>query len=268
MMFAAKPVRTLVALGLAAGLTLGAAACGTATAAGHLDQLQALAQSCPPEGTGLATYIGDDLSGSARDAAIESGRRAAIKAVATKTAVCGGHLRIDGFSSSVSASRVVFDGDLRPPGATQIAQLRKVDDLVKDTMPVIENGLQAAAAALQAFPGSDILGQFRLAEEYRQQLASTGPHRLEVHLLTDGEQSVNIDLTQPTLTTADATALANRLPVVSYPPGTLVELVGVGRVAGTEQPTPYVEALKTFYDNYCGRSGASCRAVTDYTEGS
>src|SRR4051794_3821374 len=178
MMFAAKPVRTLVALGLAAGLTLGAAACGTATAAGHLDQLQALAQSCPPEGTGLATYIGDDLSGSARDAAIESGRRAAIKAVATKTAVCGGHLRIDGFSSSVSASRVVFDGDLRPPGATQIAQLRKVDDLVKDTMPVIENGLQAAAAALQAFPGSDILGQFRLAEEYRQQLASTGPHRL------------------------------------------------------------------------------------------
>jgi hypothetical protein len=253
---------------LAAALAVGAAACGGGSvSADQLAQLQQLATQCPTDGSTPAVYLPDDVSGSSEASDIEAARHGAIKAVVTQTAVCGGHLRVVAFTASAAASTTVFDGDLKPAGATPIAQLRKVPALVDQTMPGIETGLREAAVKLQ--PGSDIVAQFRLAKEYQQQLAADGkPHRLAISILTDGEQSVGVDLTQPSLTAPVASALANQLPPVTFPAGTTVTIAGIGKVSGQQPATAYVDALKAFYSAYCGRTGAACIVATDYSPGS
>jgi hypothetical protein len=264
-----RPGRLGTARELAAAAVLGlavTAGCGPET--GELAGLQEQEKTCPPDGTTLASYVAPDVSGSARDAAIEAGRLDAIKGVVTRTAVCGGHLRIEAFSASAAASVVVFDGELKPPGATQIARLLKVDELVAETMPAIETKLKEAVASLPPV-GSDILAQFRLAREYHEQLSKDGtPHRLEVHVLTDGMQTAEIDLANTNLTPAMATDLANQQRVESMLPDTVVEIAGIGKVSGDLPSTAHVDALKAFWRTYCGRTGAACTTATDYASGS
>jgi hypothetical protein len=234
-------------------------------APGQLGGLQSLAKTCPTNGTILDSYIGYDVSGSGRDTAITKARDTAITSIATKVAVCGGHLHIDAFAGSATASTVVYDGDVKPAGATQIAQLRKVPDLVKTTMATIESGITSAARTIPA-DGSDITSQLGMAAEYADQVSTTGKHLLTVDLLTDGVQTVGVVLNNKTLNTATATDLAKNAPVTSLPPTTTVKISGLGKTSGTPAPTSYVQAIQAFYLAYCHRTGAqSCAAVVDYT---
>ena len=235
-------------------------------AAGDLGTLQTLAGTCP-DGAILVSYVAYDVSGSGQSQDLTAAREAALTDIVTKVAACGGHLRVDAFTGSAAASRIAFDGELNPEGATQIAKLRKVPTLVTTTVESI--GLSVAASASSLDPtNSDITSQFSLAAEYGKQMAANQRIQLNVDLMTDGVQTIGAVLNTKTLTTATAVDLANSTPVPPLPPTTTVKVSGLGKTTGPPPPTSYVDALKVFYDTYCARTGAaSCSAVTDYTGG-
>jgi hypothetical protein len=243
---------------------LGAALSGcNIQAPGDLGVLQSLADSWPANK--LAEYAAYDVSQSGQSDSITASRREALTKIATRAAVCSGHLRVDAFTGSAAASHVVFDGDLKPDGATEIARLRKVTDLVAATMLTIDGGISQAERSLPA-DGSDITAQFRLAAEYGDQMAATTAITLTVDLLTDGVQTIGEVLNTAELTEATATDLANHAEVVTLPPTATVKVSGLGKTTGTQPPTRYTDALKTFYATYCRRTGAGdCVVVTDYT---
>lgn len=227
-----------------------------------LGSLQTLAKRCPTGAT-LVEYVGDDVSGSGLKSDITVARATALRIIATQVAVCGGHLHVDAFTGSAAASRVAFDGDLKPAGATQIAQLRKVSALVNTTLASIKSGIAASTKALTP-AGSDITSQFGMAAQFYNQL--TGHIQLHVDLLTDGVQTVGVVLNTKHLTTATATNLATTTPVTQLPRTAVVKISGLGKTAGSPPPTSYIDALTAFYQTYCKRTGAaSCVAVTDYT---
>lgn len=261
-----KPImKSLASLAAVAALLTGGTGCSVPAAGGDLSRLQKIAEGCP-SGAILASYVGTDVSGSSRTPEVVAARAAAIKDIATRVAVCGGNLRVDAFTASAAASRIIFDGPLDPAGATQIAKLRKVDDLVESTMTRIQAGTVEAAQALAS--GSDITSQFALAEEYAAQKSAAGKIKLTVDLMTDGIQTTGVVLNTAALTRASATSLARTAPVTTLPKGTVVTISGLGKTTGAPAPTSYVDALKTFYSIYCTRTGAaSCVAVTDYTAG-
>jgi hypothetical protein len=243
---------------------------GQPSTASDLAALQQVARTCPT-GHDLAGLVGVDVSGSGRDDGILGSRKMVIEYEARRVAACSGHLRVVAFSSSAATTVTVLDGDLHPAGATEIARLRKVPELVRATMATIDAGLDPAAEQLPA-DGSDITAQFGLANEYAGQLnAGRSPedtYKLDVQLLTDGIQTVGVLLNTPDLTASTASDLAGRLPVPAFPPGTAVKVSGLGKAVGPPPPTTYVDALKAFYLAYCQRTGAtSCAAVTDYVAG-
>lgn len=240
------------------------AGCGSAGTGTPLAQMQDLAKTCPAQQ--LVQYVGDDVSGSGQQASITATREGVLRDIVTRVAACGGHLHIDAFTGSASASQVVFDSDLRPAGATQIARLRKVSSLVDATMKSIDRELAAATKALSP-DGSDITSQFGLAAEFYRQISATRKASLSVDLLTDGVQTAGTVLNTQALTTATAADLASTAAIVTLPHSAAVKISGLGKTTGTAPPTAYTDALKTFYLAYCHRTGAaSCVAVTDYTE--
>ena len=241
-------------------LFLLAAGCSS-QAPGDTGTLKALAATCPKNH--LQAYVADDISGSSTDPTVDAARAATIKAITTKVAVCTGHLRIVVFTSSAAASRIVFDQDLKPAGATQIAQLRKVPALVQSTTDAISSAITAAAPTISP-NGSDITAQFGLAAQFAEQI--TGTFQLTVDILTDGVQTTGVVLNTKDLTVQAATDLGNTAPVTALPPTATVKVSGLGKTAGTPAPTSFITAEQAFYLTYCQRTGAaSCVAVTDYT---
>lgn len=259
-------IHTIQAGLMLATLALSASACSI-QASGELGKLQAQAKACP---RGIVdSYVGDDVSGTSRARSITSTRHSVIKDVVSRTAVCGGHLRVDAFTGSSAASVIVFDGDLKPPGATLIARLRQVSKLTDSATRTIDEGIATATASLPA-NGSDILGQFDLLSDYsRQRRMVSDGHTLEADLLTDGVQTTSVVLNTSALTSSVAIDLAKNAPIVTLPVNSRIKVSGLGKVDGSQPPTSYVAALKAFYLTYCHRTGAAtCDAVVDYTAGS
>jgi hypothetical protein len=247
-------------------------ACGGHTQG--VDELAAdqhLAQSCPT-GHRLGGLGSVDLSGSARDNEILASHEPVIRSLVRRIAVCSGHLKVVGFSSSAAATSVAFDDDLQPAGATDIARLRKVPALVETTMKTINDGLDRARKELPA-TGTDDISQFEVAREYITQLNTESPqgspYALIFELMTDGVQTTGgAVLNTPDLDPASAEGLASRGPAPAFPTGTSVRVSGVGKVAGSPPPTSYIDALKAFFRTYCLRTTPTCSVVTDATTGS
>lgn len=261
---------TLVSAALLSGCSQGSAAPAgphAPVSAQEVHRLQQLAESCPADGAKLTQYIGIDLSSSAQDAAIETDRDKAVRALVEKVAVCGGYVHVVAFTASVAATKVLFDGDLTPGGPTDMARIRNIPTMVETTIAEIDKANNEAGNNLDR-NGSDITAQYGLAAEAFAQMATGGVTRaLRVDLLTDGLQTVGVNLNTPQLTAVTAEDMANRLPVPAMPPGTAVTLSGVGKTAGSPAPTDFVDALKAFHITYCTRSTgsvSSCRAVTDF----
>jgi|GEM_PF-2835858 hypothetical protein len=113
--------------------------------------------------------------------------------------------------------------------------------------------------------GSDIIGQYRLAQEYGTQLGAQ--YALGFVLLTDGFQTVGAGALDHPLAAKEATQLAERLDLPKLP-GASVVVAGLGKVAGTPPSSDVVEGVVRFYDAICARTGAAeCRSVTDFTVG-
>jgi hypothetical protein len=259
--------RAACMVALAAVTVMACSSCASPTTSGSLGTLTALAQECP-SGRSVATLVELDGTGSSQADDILSSRMAIVRDQATKVAVCSGQLRVAVFTSGVSATKVIFDAQLSPQGATQIAQLRRVPELVDAAMTQIEAAYPPAVTSLPQ-TGTDVTAVFRSGAEYTAQVSagkSPAP-QVSIVVLTDGVQNLGLPLDQTTLTDEQATKLAAGTPTVSLD-GVVVTFAGIGRVDGAEPPTSYVEALKVFYRKTCETSRASsCTVVTDYAQG-
>jgi hypothetical protein len=229
-------------------------ACGLGQASGTLGQLQRLAKSCP-HGKVPATYVGDDLSQNDRSPSIAQERLREMREAVTFTATCGGVTQVNAFSASDSGTLSLYAGPLQPSGATLNARLIKVTSIVNAVMRTITTNLTTAMASLPA-SATDIMSEFTLMREYAQQ---QGPgHRLYGLILTSGLQTTGAVVTNVDLSPAAAADLGARVPVPKLP-GSVLTIAGLGRVAsGQPAPSGYVQALLTFFDKACTRTGAAC----------
>lgn len=245
-------------------LTTFLAACGTGSSpADELADNQKILASCdksaPP-----ASDVHIDGTASSAAKQITNERMAAITSIVRTTAICSGRLRVSVFSSSSSATTILFDGSPHLDGATVNARLKRVPRVVGGVMATIRKAYGPMVARLDR-GGSDITSEYRLANEWTAQLG--GKARLHLYLLTDGFQNVGVDLDAKALSEKEAIALANRA-VMPKLPGAFVVVAGLGRVAGKPPRSDVVEGLVAYYDRLCHRAGAAqCRAVTDYTPG-
>lgn len=241
----------------AATLTLIASGCSMSVG-GRLGELKQLARSCPRDEQ-IAALVALDVRRELRGAALMAARMGAIAETMTRTAVCGGRLRVVVFSSSAVASVVVVDDELRPHGATENARLRRVDGIVKKTMESIEAVMPGAVARVSS-RGGDPLGQLELAQEYATGLGDG----FEVHVLIETSGFTrSADARHLDLETAVALATRTRLPDLARV--AVLTFAGLGRVgAGAPPPTRVVAALRAFYERICERTRAgSCRATSE-----
>ena len=225
----------------------------------NMTHAEAVASSCPA--ASIAALVAIDESGSRRSAITEPAQQQLIRDIAERTAICGGHLRVMLFSGSM-ISATVFDGDLRLDGATTNARLRKAPKAVESVMEQVNAALPDASKQLTD-DATDIVGQYQHGAEYAAQLSATGSFHLEQTILTDGIQTAEVDLSDPTLTPDQAQALAATF-AASDLTGATVRLVGIGRQADDAPlPTPYIAALRAFHTAVCEKTGATCTVVTD-----
>ncbi|XVS65987.1 hypothetical protein ACQPYE_08015 [Actinosynnema sp. CA-299493] len=254
--------RTAELLGvLAVALLL--SACGNALSP-HADFTanQQLLSTCDPASS-PASLVEIDGTGSSASDAITAERMTAVESIATRTAVCSGRLRVLVFSASSAATTVLFDGDLKQAGATDNARLRRVPEAVKGLMDTVRSGYSSAVASLPQ-GASDIQAQYRLAAEWRQQLG--GSYALNLVILSDGFQTVSVDLAAKPLSVDEAKALADRVAMPNLA-GASVTVAGLGRIAKGAPPSAIVEGLVYYYDALCAKaSAATCASVSDYAE--
>ncbi|MEV6717253.1 hypothetical protein AB0M48_35080 [Lentzea sp. NPDC051208] len=247
----------------AAALILATLTCGCAfesSPRGELGADQDLLKTCDPAAP-PASFVQIDGTGSSNSDAIAAERMTAVEAIARRTAVCSGYLRVTVFSSSSAATAVLFDGALKMDGATENARLKRVPEAVSDVMNKVRS---AYAPAVQALPqsGSDITAQLRLAAEWKQQLG--GNYCLDLTVFSDGFQNIGVDLGARALSRQEAERLAEQ-PAVPKLAGASVVVAGLGRVAEGAPPSAVVEGLVSYYTKLCQRTEASsCTAVSDY----
>ncbi len=127
-------------------------------------------------------------------------------------------------------AQCVFEGELKPDGATQIARLRegrwwrtpcRASRRRSTTPPLGYRPPAATSSPSSGWPGST-----------SRRSTPLGRHRVKLHLLTDGLQTAAVNLTDPSLTADQTSALAEQLPVTALPPDTTVEINGIGKETG------------------------------------
>lgn len=212
--------------------------------------------SAPP-----ASLIAIDGTGSSAATAIEAQRMTIVESVVRRTAICSGDLRVTVFTTSSAATVTLFDGALKLPGATSNARLLRVPNVVASVMAQIKKSYAPAAASLQ-YGGSDITGQYRQAADWITQVGR--PYLLHFYLLTDGFQTIGIDLGAHLLSPQQAAALADQVTMPKLP-GTSIIVAGLGRIAVQAAATDVVNELVSYYNELChNAAAASCLSVTDY----
>ncbi len=252
-------------LGLVMPLALVLASCSGTASIGELGALQARLTNCPTNGQELAALDSEDASGSARGDQLMNTRLPVIRDILTQVAVCGGRARVVAFSSSAAATATIYDGELKPAGATDNARLRRVPSMVDAAMQKVTANYAPAVASLPP-GGTDVFSQFELGREYLDQLSGTGVKtKLWLVIQSDGIQTVGAQLANPNLTAIQGAAIGASVPMPRLP-GAEVLVTGVGKTAGDPPPTSYVNALKAAYLAACKNThAASCTVVTDYT---
>ncbi|MCP2264627.1 hypothetical protein APR03_001965 [Promicromonospora thailandica] len=251
----------VVAAPIALLLVAALAACGVGSTHGELAENQEILASCDPVAA-PASSVEIDGTGSSASSEIAAERMAAVEGIVRRTAICSGHLRVQVFSASSAATATIFDQPLRLDGATDNAKLKRVPQIVEETMAEIRAAYEPAVAALPG-GGSDITAQYRLAAEWARQL--DGDAHLHLYIFTDGFQNVGgVKLGKKALSEQEATSLAEKTSVPELA-GASVAVAGLGRVAGSPPSSEVVEGLVSLYDALCAKTGAeNCLSVTEY----
>lgn len=224
-------------------------------ASGDLGRLQSIKEACPDQPVNVYDLV--DGTATSQSDTIAAEHLHLIRTDIERAAVCGGHASVVVFGTN-SVTTPVYDGDLAAQGATDIAKLRAVPKLVDEAMATITTNYPVAVQQLPQ-GGTDVTGLFPLLGEAR---ALRPDMRLLASIYTDGvtNQGIAID---HTLTDAEATALANAVPVPNLS-GAAVSMAGIGRVTGDPLPSDFIAGLKTFYTRVLERTGADpILVVTD-----
>jgi hypothetical protein len=247
--------KTILAIAAAVTASAGLAGCGSTGAIGHLGELKHVARTCP-EHAHLATYVGWDVRRTLRGPRITAARLESLEQTAERVAACGGRMRVVAFGATAASTARLYDGELRPRGATENARLLRVPHLAGGVVEHVRRQLPAVLAEVSG-QGADPLSQFAAAEQFRRQLG-TG-YALHVVIATSG---FGPDV--PTAQDAAASSLAASTTVPDLM-GADVVVAGIGKVAGrAPTPTPVVERLRNFYGQVCRRTHAgSCLVITD-----
>ena len=250
----ARPKVQRAALAAAVVLPALLGGCSILNSDGQVDPALATCPQSP-----IAADVRVDGSGSSGASAIVAERMTVIQDVAHRTALCGGRLHVEVFSSSSAASVVLYDDDVEVEGATEQAKSRRVQGVVDDIMKQIEQKYGPAVASLPT-DGSDITAQLRLASEFAAQLPG---YQLDEYLLTDGYSNIGVNL-ESALTQQQADDLAAGVSVPDLS-GAWLTVAGLGRVDDNSSTSAQTEALSEFYTTLCQRSNAaSCTVVTDF----
>jgi hypothetical protein len=245
----ARKILPLAAAAIGACATL--SACGGTGAVGRLGELKDVARTCPAR-EHLAAYVAWDVRRSLRRRRIAAARFDSLDRTAERVAACGGVLRVVAFGPTAASTARLYDGELRPIGATENARLLRVSGLVDRVREQVRRQLPAVLAEVSG-QGADPVSQLAAAQQFRRQL---GPgYALRVVIETSGFGRGVPD--------ASSRLAAN----VSAPDlrGADVVVAGLGKVGrGAPTPTPVVESLRVFYGQLCRRTHArTCLAITD-----
>lgn len=250
--------RTVVpAATTSAVLALGFAAACSAPLVGVLAEGKNLQATCP-NGQLLASEVRLDASGTFVAADIGGEIESVLRDVAARTAVCGGHLRVSAFSGSSAGTVTLFDEPLVLHGATENARFRRlpgVQDHVVEEVSKKYSNFEGLAG------GSDIVGQFRLADEYVRQLGEQ--YVLAEFIITDGLQNdvVNVESAR---NRTEANAMAHRVSAPDLS-GASVTITGLGNRNGVKPSSKQVETVVAFYTELCVRMNvAACLPSTEY----
>jgi hypothetical protein len=226
--------------------------------------LQWVAATCPPNRQ-VASFVGNDGSGSSSSPAISKQRLAVIAKVVEKTVVCGGELRVVGFSNSSGSNVSIFDGQFPLPGATETARVRVAAPVIARSMKAISKAYGPAMASLPQ-TGSDIVAEYRLAAEFEEALGSSH-YELNLVLQTDGLQNVGFNLEGSAISPAGAIALAKTIPMPNLS-GASITVTGLGNLSGSPAPSTQVAGLVSFYAALCHQAhAAQCLSVTSLPAG-
>jgi hypothetical protein len=247
--------KKILAIAAAASAPATLAACGSTGAVGRLGELKQVVRSCPAHAD-LAAYVAWDVRRTLRAPRITAARLESLEQTAERVAACGGSLRVAAFGPTAASTARLYDGDLRPRGATENARLLRVPALVDDVVSHVRNELPDVLAEVSG-QGADPLSQFAAAEQFRRQLGAG--YALHVVIETSGfgrGVPTSAGGAGPDL------AAARSFPDLS---GAGVVVAGLGKVGrGAPTPTPVVDALRAFYTRACARTHAgSCLVITD-----
>jgi hypothetical protein len=253
--------RTVLLLATLLAPVIATAACGSSSSPQTaLATNQQILSTCDPSAP-PASLVAIDGTGSSAATAIEAERMTVVESVVRRTAICSGDLRVTVFTTSSAAGVTLFDGALKLPGATNNARLLRAPNVVASVMAQIKKTYAPAAAGLQ-YGGSDITGQYRQAADWITQVGR--PYLLHFYLLTDGFQTIGVDLGAHVLSPQQAAALADQITMPRLP-GASIIVAGLGRIAGPAAATDVVDELVSYYNQLChNAAAASCLSVTDY----
>jgi hypothetical protein len=244
----------------ACGLKAGTGAPGGV--AGTLARLEPLTASCNGE---INAYDGVDASASGRgDPSLFASRLQALKDMADQAAACGGYMKAVAFSSSAAETFTLGEAEFPTSSGTETARLIEANKAEDGLLGEVEDNLSKALRQLNP-NGTDALAQLTLAKQFEAQRPSG---KLDVQLETDGIATTKpVVMNTPAFTAQTARAAARRVTLPKLD-GASVRIAGIGQTTGTRRlSTVRTNALTTFYELACRRTGAECLITTDYTRG-
>ncbi|OZC91798.1 hypothetical protein CH254_04790 [Rhodococcus sp. 06-412-2C] len=222
---------------------------------------------CPQAPAAFKAAI--DISGSRSSVPLTDSENAAVQGLVRRTLLCGGNAEVSAFSGSVATTVPLYSGELHLDGATDNARLRREPEATDGVMTQIHQNIADAVTAPPRSAGTDVLGQLGLIGEYGQQLNNgSGPSNLVGLIVTDGEDTDQLNFANPTLTSTSAVAVADAA-IVPDLSGAQLTIIGIGKSSsGAPAATVHVDAVKAGWNRICERTNAAeCTVVTDPANG-
>jgi hypothetical protein len=213
---------------------------------------------CPEGGLAQVTLL--NLSNGSRSEIIIAERLDAIQNDVERAFDCEAQFTLAAWSSSSASTVVLFSGQLLTSGASEIGRDRKIKDATDEVMTEIRTKLEESLAIIDGSK-SDMTAAFAIAAD-RFQVTPAGTQK-RLTILADGISTTGTaENNSPTLTEDDMIRLAQTLNPVDLA-GAEVAILGVGRIAGAEQPPEdYVAKLRAYLTEMCGLTGATCRVAS------
>jgi hypothetical protein len=256
-MSSVEPTRPARRQGLAAAIlvtTLAATSCSAV--AGEASKYNFACEGGAPVQLSLV-----DISSSGRDIDILAERLNAVQVDAERVADCDGEITVVAWGGSASTSEVLFQGQIRVYGASEIGRDRKIPAAVDAVMDEVRRTLSTVLTS-RASGGHDLLAAFSIVSDFVR-ASGSGDANVQVSIYADGVSTEgSADINRPGLSEARLEELIaeQTLPELG---GVPISMFGVGRLGGTAKPPQQVvELTQAYAQMLCEATGAECRTFS------